>query len=66
MKVAKLKQDRRIERNRYDVTVTMPVSFATATLGGDIIVPTIDGKLQISIPEELHRTDVMVSMQSAT
>lgn len=49
--VVSVRPDTLFERNRYDVTVTMPVSFATATLGGDIIVPTIDGKLQISIPE---------------
>lgn len=49
--VVSVRPDTLFERNRYDVSVTMPVSFATATLGGEVVVPTIDGKLQISIPE---------------
>ncbi len=29
----------------------MPIGFATAALGGDIDVPTLDGKASIAIPE---------------
>jgi molecular chaperone DnaJ len=29
----------------------MPISFATATLGGDIEVPTLGGRVELSIPE---------------
>ena len=30
----------------------MPVSFATATLGGSVEVPTLDGKVTIKMPAE--------------
>lgn len=39
------------ERDGYDLYCAVPVSMAKAALGGDITVPTIDGKkLQVSVP----------------
>ncbi|MBO4696119.1 MAG: molecular chaperone DnaJ [Lachnospiraceae bacterium] len=32
-----------LQRDGYDLFSTMPISFAQAALGGDIIIPTIDG-----------------------
>lgn len=32
-----------LQRDGYDLYSTMPISFAQAALGGDIIIPTIDG-----------------------
>ena len=37
-------------RNRYDVTVNTPISFAQATLGAKVVIPSIDGKTEITIP----------------
>ena len=39
------------ERNGMDVFCEVPISFAQAALGGEIEVPTLDGKLTYEIPE---------------
>jgi molecular chaperone DnaJ len=39
------------ERDGSDLHVQMPISFATATIGGDIEVPTLAGRVEFPIPE---------------
>ncbi|KTG16509.1 MULTISPECIES: molecular chaperone DnaJ [unclassified Guyparkeria] len=39
-------------RDDADLLCDMPISFATAALGGEIEVPTLDGKVKLKIPEE--------------
>ena len=39
------------QRNGMDVYCEVPISFAQAALGGEIEVPTLDGKLIYEIPE---------------
>jgi molecular chaperone DnaJ len=39
-------------RKDNDLYCEIPISFATATLGGEIEVPTFDGKLKLKIPAE--------------
>jgi molecular chaperone DnaJ len=39
------------ERDGSDLHVQMPISFATATIGGDIEVPTLSGRVEFPIPE---------------
>ncbi len=39
------------ERDEYDVYVEMPITFVQATLGCEIDVPTLDGKVKHRIPE---------------
>ncbi|MDO4434310.1 MAG: molecular chaperone DnaJ [Alysiella sp.] len=34
-----------------DLHCELPISFATAALGGEVEVPTLDGKVKLSIPE---------------
>ena len=38
-------------RNGYTVQVDLPISFADAVLGAEVVVPTIDGKIKFTIPE---------------
>ncbi len=38
-------------REGYNVLVELPISFADAVLGADVVVPTIDGKIKFNIPE---------------
>jgi len=38
-------------REGYDVYLEMPITFAQATLGDEIQVPTLDGKVQYQVPE---------------
>ena len=39
------------ERNGYDVSYKMDISFAEAALGATVEVPTLDGKVKYEIPE---------------
>ena len=40
------------EREGENLSCEVPVSFATAALGGTIIVPTLDGQVSLKIPAE--------------
>jgi molecular chaperone DnaJ len=40
------------ERDAEHLSCEVPVSFATAVLGGTIIVPTLDGQVSLKIPHE--------------
>ena len=40
------------QRDHDDLHCEMPVSFATAALGGEIEIPTLDGSARIKIPSE--------------
>ena len=39
------------DRDRFDVHVTVPVTYSQAVLGAEVVVPTIDGKVQYTVPE---------------
>ena len=39
------------ERDGYDINTEIPVTFTQATLGDEITVPSIDGKVKYAIPE---------------
>jgi len=47
----RIKQHDIFERDGDDLHCTMPVSMVTATLGGNIEVPTLGGKAEIELPE---------------
>jgi molecular chaperone DnaJ len=40
------------EREGEHLSCEVPISFATATLGGTVIVPTLDGQVSLKIPAE--------------
>ena len=40
------------ERDSENLSCDIPVSFATAVLGGTVIVPTLDGQVALKIPAE--------------
>lgn len=40
------------DRDGDNLYCEMPISFATACLGGELEVPTLDGKVKLKIPEE--------------
>ncbi len=40
------------ERDGADLRCEVPVSFATAALGGSVVVPTLDGDVTIKVPSE--------------
>ena len=47
-----LKQHAVFQRDHDDLHCEMPVSFATAALGGEIEIPTLDGSARIKVPNE--------------
>lgn len=46
-----IKPDKLFARKGYDVYYTMPITFIEATLGAEIEVPTLHGKVKLKIPE---------------
>jgi molecular chaperone DnaJ len=46
-----VRPDAMFEREHYDVYVNVPITCAEAALGAKIVVPTIDGKVEYSVPE---------------
>ena len=46
-----VKPDPMFERDGYDVTIHVPITFSQAVLGDDIEVPTVDGRILQHIPE---------------
>ena len=47
-----LKPHQVFQRDHDDLHCEMPISFSTAALGGEIEIPTLDGKAHIKIPAE--------------
>lgn len=45
-----IKGDEFFERDGFDVHCTIPITFSQAALGAEIEVPTLDGKVELSVP----------------
>ena len=56
--VVNLKQHAVFQREGADLHCEMPISFATAALGGEIEIPTLDGHAKIKIPPETQTGQV--------
>lgn len=46
----RVKPHKLFERDGADLSCEVPVSFATATLGGDVELPTLDGHVSLKLP----------------
>ena len=46
----RVEADPRFERDGENLYIEMPVSFATAVLGGHVQVPTLDGEAEVTVP----------------
>jgi len=49
--VTRVKKHKIFTRQGYDILCDFPITFVEATLGAEVEVPTIDGKVKYSIPE---------------
>lgn len=47
------------ERDRYNVWCDLPLTFAQATLGATVEVPTLDGKVEMDIKEGTQPGDIL-------
>ncbi|KPN71191.1 molecular chaperone DnaJ [Neisseria sp. 83E34] len=50
--IVHVKAHKTFERNGLDLHCELPISITTAALGGEVEVPTLDGKVKLSIPKE--------------
>lgn len=50
--VVRVKEHKTFERNGLDLHCELPISFTIAALGGEVEVPTLDGKVKLNIPKE--------------
>jgi molecular chaperone DnaJ len=48
--IVSVKRHQVFERDGANLYCEVPISFTTATLGGEVLVPTLEGKAQIKIP----------------
>ena len=46
------------QRDGADLSCTVPVSFATAVMGGNVQVPTLDGEVNLKVPAETQSSKV--------
>jgi len=46
------------QRDGADLSCTVPISFATAVLGGNVQVPTLEGEVTLKIPAETQSSKV--------
>ncbi len=49
--IVSVAQDQMFMRDGYNVWVTVPITYSQAVLGADVVVPTVDGKVEYSVPE---------------
>ena len=56
--VVNLKQHPVFQREGADLHCEMPISFATAALGGEIEIPTLEGHAKIKVPAETQTGQV--------
>lgn len=46
----RVKEHQIFQRDNADLQCTVPINYATATIGGELEVPTLDGKVMLKIP----------------
>lgn len=49
--IVTVRPDAMFERDHFDVHVTIPITYSQAVMGADVVVPTIDGKVEYNVPE---------------
>ncbi|MEG0910785.1 MAG: molecular chaperone DnaJ [Ruthenibacterium sp.] len=49
--IVTVRPDTMFERDGYDVHVTVPLTYSQAVVGAQVVVPTIDGKVEYTVPE---------------
>lgn len=49
--LVKVSPHKLLTRDGFDVYLDLPVPFTTAMLGGKVIIPSLEGKLELTIPE---------------
>lgn len=48
-----------LRRDGYDILLDVPVPFTVAMFGGKVLIPSLDGKLELNIPENTQSGTVL-------
>lgn len=48
-----------LKRDGFDILLDVPIPFTMAMLGGKVVIPSVDGKLELSIPENTQSGTVL-------
>lgn len=59
---AKVEQHPILARDGYDLTLEIPIPFTTSILGGKVVIPSLEGKLELTIPE-LTQTGTVLKLK---
>jgi len=57
--LVKVEPHKLLERKGFDIYLDLPVPFTTAMLGGKIIIPSLEGKLELNIPENTQTGTIL-------
>ncbi len=55
----RVKPHKLFKREGYNILYTLPIDFITASLGGEADVPTIDGPVEMKIPDGIQSGEVL-------
>ena len=48
-----------MRRDGYDVLLDVPVPFTVAMFGGSVVIPSLNGKLELKIPENTQSGTIL-------
>ena len=57
--IVTVRPDAMFERDRFDVHVTVPITYSQAVLGAEIEVPTLDGQVRYAVPEGTQNGQIL-------
>ncbi len=55
----RVKAHKILNREGFDIHLDLPLPFTTAMLGGKVIIPSLDGKLELNIPENTQTGTIL-------
>lgn len=57
--LVRVQEHKLLERDGFDIHLDLPVPFTTAMLGGKVIIPSLEGKLELNIPANTQSGTVL-------
>lgn len=57
--IVSVEKHKLLVRDEFDIKLDLPVPFLTALLGGKIIIPSLEGKLELTIPENTQPNTIL-------
>ena len=57
--IVNVEKHKMLVRDGFDIHLDLPVPFTTAMLGGKVIIPSLEGKLELNIPENTQPNTIL-------